>query len=125
MPKKIDTELAKLIAEAESDKIKDLKDTNARLLKQIDKLKDKKADMVEAVFSGARDGMRTLQFPDISNPKPTFNGWLSAAASLDERTSPRETSFLCLFGISIPMALLPGIGANSLTSGVARAYAMS
>ena len=69
MPKKIDTELAKLIAEAESDKIKDLKDTNARLLKQIDKLKDKKADMVEAVFSGARDGMRTLEFPDITTPK--------------------------------------------------------
>ena len=69
MTKKIDNELAKLIAEAESDKIRDLKDTNARLLKQIDKLKDKKADMVEAVFSGARDGMRTLQFPDISNPK--------------------------------------------------------
>ena len=50
-----DKELLELIAEAESSKIKDLKDTNTRLLKQIDKLKDKKADMVEAVFQGARD----------------------------------------------------------------------
>ena len=63
-----DKELLELIAEAESSKIKDLKDTNTRLLKQIDKLKDKKADMVEAVFQGARDGMRTLQFPDINKP---------------------------------------------------------
>ena len=39
-----DKELLELIAEAESSKIKDLKDTNTRLLKQIDKLKDKKAD---------------------------------------------------------------------------------
>ena len=70
MKKKIsnDKELLELLAEAESDKIKDLKDTNTRLLKQIDKLKDKKADMVEAVYQGARDGMRTLQFPDINKP---------------------------------------------------------
>ena len=68
---KNDKELLSLLAEAESDKIKDLKDTNTRLLKQIDKLKDKKADMVEAVYLGARDGMRTLEFPNIS--KPTNN----------------------------------------------------
>ena len=70
MKKKIsnDQELLGLIAEAESSKIKDLKDTNTRLLKQIDKLKDKKADMVEAVYQGARDGMRTLDFPDINKP---------------------------------------------------------
>ena len=65
---KTDKELLSLIAEVESDKIKDLKDTNTRLLKQIDKLKDKKADMVEAVYQGARDGMRTLKFPDINKP---------------------------------------------------------
>ena len=74
---------------------------------------------------GSSDKFKNLGLPDISNPNPTFKGWLSADASLDERTSPRDTSFLCLFGISIPMALLPGIGANNLTSGVARAYAMS
>ena len=46
-------ELARLIAEAESDKLKELKRTNERLLKQIDKLKDKKADMIEAVYQAA------------------------------------------------------------------------
>ncbi len=62
-------ELARLIAEAESDKLKELKRTNERLLKQIDKLKDKKADMIEAVYQGARDGMSTLTLPKISKPK--------------------------------------------------------
>ena len=66
MPKKTDKQLASLIAEAESDKIKDLKNTNERLLKQIDKLKDKKADLIEAVYQGARDGMSTLTLPKIS-----------------------------------------------------------
>ena len=66
MPKKTDKQLASLIAEAESDKIKDLKNTNERLLRQIDKLKDKKADLIEAVYQGARDGMSTLTLPKIS-----------------------------------------------------------
>ena len=65
MPKKTDKQLASLIAEAESDKIKDLKNTNERLLRQIDKLKDKKADLIEAVYQGARDGMSTLTLPKI------------------------------------------------------------
>lgn len=69
-------ELLDLLAEAESDKIADLKDTNTRLLKQIDKLKDKRADMVEAVYQGARDGMRTLQFPDIHKPTSKKIGYL-------------------------------------------------
>ena len=69
MPKKTNhKELADLLAEAESDRIKDLKNTNERLLKQIDKLKDKKADMIEAVYQGARDGMSTLSLPKISKP---------------------------------------------------------
>jgi hypothetical protein len=66
MPKKTDKQLASLIAEAESDKIKELKNTNERLLRQIDKLKDKKADLIEAVYQGARDGMSTLTLPKIS-----------------------------------------------------------
>jgi hypothetical protein len=65
MPKKTDKQLASLIAEAESDKIKELKNTNERLLRQIDKLKDKKADLIEAVYQGARDGMSTLTLPKI------------------------------------------------------------
>jgi hypothetical protein len=61
-------ELASLIADAESDRVKELKDTNERLLKQIDKLKDKKADMIEAVYRGAKDGMSTLSLPKIIKP---------------------------------------------------------
>ena len=69
MPKKNhNKELAGLIAEAESDKLKELKRTNERLLKQIDKLKDKKADMIQAVYQGARDGMSTLTLPKITKP---------------------------------------------------------
>ena len=66
-------ELAELLAEAESDKVKELKNTNERLLKQIDKLKDKKADMIEAVYRGAKDGMSTLTLPKISKPTPSKN----------------------------------------------------
>jgi|TARA_R100000329_G_scaffold43017_2_gene40184 hypothetical protein len=64
-------DLAELLAEAESDKVKELKNTNERLLKQIDKLKDKKADMIEAVYRGAKDGMSTLTLPKISKPTPS------------------------------------------------------
>ena len=70
---------------------------------------------------GSSERFISLGEPDMSNPRPTLNGWLSFCASEDERTSPRETNFLCLFGISIPIALLPGIGAKRRTSGVAKA----
>ena len=70
---------------------------------------------------GSSDRFSNLGLPDISKPRPTFNGCSELAASFEERTSPRETSFLCLFGISIPIALLPGIGASKRTSGVANA----
>ena len=68
MNKKQDKALAQLLAEAESEKIKELKDTNQRLLKRIDSLKDKKADLVEAVYRGAKDGMSTLTLPNIKGP---------------------------------------------------------
>lgn len=68
---KKDKALAELLAEAESNKIKELKDTNERLLKQIDKLKDKKADLVDAVYRGAKDGMSTLSLPKIKAPAKT------------------------------------------------------
>ena len=38
------------------------------MLRQIDKLKDKKADMIEAVYLGAKDGMSSLTLPKISKP---------------------------------------------------------
>lgn len=68
-----DKALAELVAEAESEKIKELKDTNERLLKRIDTLKDKKADLIEAVYRGAKDGMSTLTLPNIKAPKFSSN----------------------------------------------------
>jgi hypothetical protein len=60
--------LAELVAEAESKKIDELKKTNERLLKQIDKLKDKKADLVQAVYKGAYDGINSLTLPTLKPP---------------------------------------------------------
>jgi len=61
-------ELAKLLAEAESNSIKELKDTNVRLLKQLERAKDKKADLIEAVYSAAKDGISTLDLPTLKAP---------------------------------------------------------
>ena len=48
MSKKINIE--KLLAEAESSKIAELKADNVKLLRQLEKAKNKKADMVDAVY---------------------------------------------------------------------------
>ena len=74
---------------------------------------------------GSSERFNSLGLPAISRPNPTFKGCDNLDASDDDNTSPSDTSFLCLFGISIPIALLPGIGASNLTSGVAKAYAIS
>ena len=74
---------------------------------------------------GSSDKFINLAFPEISSPRPTDNGCGLFFASVDCKTSPSETSFRCLLGISIPIALLPGIGAYKRTSGVAKAYAIS
>ena len=74
---------------------------------------------------GNSERFKSLGLPAISKPNPTLSGWVNLVASLEDNTSPSDTSFLCLFGISIPIALLPGIGASNLTSGVANAYAIS
>ena len=44
-------EVDKLIAEAESIIIQELKADNLKLLKQVDKLKNKKADLIEETFT--------------------------------------------------------------------------
>ena len=70
---------------------------------------------------GSSAKLSNLALPAISRPKPTFKGCFASVDSFDDNTSPKDTSFLWRFGISIPIALLPGIGASNLTSGVAKA----
>ncbi len=62
--------------------------------------------------------------PSTSLPRPTTIGWWSLVAVLLRRTSPRLTISRSVFGISMPIADLPGIGLRMRTSALATAYAM-
>ena len=64
-PKDVD----KLIAEAESATIQALKADNLKLLKQLDKAKNKKEDMIEAVYEAVSTNLRTWNKPNIPKPK--------------------------------------------------------
>ena len=68
--------------------------------------------------------LATTKPPSTSLPSPTVIGWWSLRALDERRTSPRETTSLSVFGISMPMADLPGIGDRIRTSALATAYAM-
>ena len=68
--------------------------------------------------------LATTKPPSTSLPRPTTSGWWSERAVLERRTSPRETISLSMFGISMPIADLPGIGLRIRTSAEATAYAM-
>ena len=61
----------KLIAEAESLKIQELKADNLKLLKQLDKAKNKKADLIEAMYDAVRMNVSTWAKPNV--PKPTLS----------------------------------------------------
>tara|TARA_R100001510_G_scaffold56899_1_gene63429 strand:+ start:282 stop:1340 length:1059 start_codon:yes stop_codon:yes gene_type:complete len=63
-----DKEIAKLLAEVESEQIKELQDTNIRLLKRIDKLRSKKEQYVEALEVAVLDNFRNLSLPKITVP---------------------------------------------------------
>ena len=63
-------ELDKLFAEAESQKITELKSDNVRLLKQLEKAKNKKADLIEAVYDAVATSLRTWDKPKV--PKPSL-----------------------------------------------------
>jgi len=60
-----------LMAEVESRVVQDLKKDNLKLLKQLDKAKNKKADMVDAVYQAVDTNLRTWDKPKI--PKPTLS----------------------------------------------------
>ena len=55
--------------------------------------------------------------PSMSLPSATVSGWWSAVAARERSTSPSETFSRSLLGISMPTALLPGIGLMIRTSG--------
>ncbi len=65
--------------------------------------------------------LATTKPPSTSLPSPTIIGWWSLRALLDRSTSPRETISLSTLGISMPMALLPGMGLRMRTSAEATA----
>jgi len=64
-------EVDKLIAEAESAKIQELKTDNLRLLKALDKAKNKKADLIEAMYEAVR--MNVSTWPKAKIPKPALS----------------------------------------------------
>tara|TARA_Y100001936_G_C15934455_1_gene591247 strand:+ start:300 stop:566 length:267 start_codon:yes stop_codon:yes gene_type:complete len=67
--KRTEEELQELLAEVTEGKYADLKATNERLLKRIDKLKDKNADIIEAVYQAIGDGIRSLDLPPVTPPR--------------------------------------------------------
>ena len=70
MSKKSKKDIDELLLEAESNKIQQLKADNLKLLRQLDKAKNKKADMIEAVYQAVSTNLRTWDKPKI--PKPTL-----------------------------------------------------
>ena len=57
MAKRSKEEITELLVEVTDGKYAELKATNERLLKRIDKLKDKNADMMDAVYRAVKDGI--------------------------------------------------------------------
>ena len=66
--------------------------------------------------------LATTNPPSTSLPRPMVIGCWLLVLALDRRTSPSETISRSTFGISIPIALLPGMGDRMRTSLLATAY---
>ena len=71
--KRKDQKLIDLVAEATDDRINELKSVIERQNKQIDKLKDKKGDMVEAMNVAISDCISRLDLRPVKPPKPVKN----------------------------------------------------
>ncbi len=56
MAKRTEQEINELLAEVTEGKYAELKQTNERLLRRIDKLNDKNADLIDAVYRAVKDG---------------------------------------------------------------------
>ncbi len=70
---------------------------------------------------GSSSRCRSRDAPAMSLPRATARGSRSSATSGVERMSPSVTSCRCRLGTSMPIALLPGMGARMRTSGDASA----
>lgn len=68
MVKRTKQEITELLAEVTDSKYAELKATNERLLKRIDKLKDKNEDLIDAVYRAVKDGILSLDLPPIKPP---------------------------------------------------------
>jgi len=64
-----DKDIDKLFIEAESKLVQELKADNLKLLKSLEKAKNKKADMIEAVYEAVSTNLRTWDKPNIPKPK--------------------------------------------------------
>ena len=60
--------IAKLLAEAESERILELEKANLSLLRQLDKAKNKTERMVEAVYEAVKTGLSTYRAGKIPTP---------------------------------------------------------
>ena len=61
--------IEKLLLEAESQEIRDLKADNLRLLKQLEKAKRKKEDLIDAIYQAVSTNLRTWNKPKIPKPR--------------------------------------------------------
>ena len=65
-------EIAELIAESESEKVKDLQKTINRLHKQNDKLKNNQDELVDAIYNAVTDSIADIDIPAVKPPKLTY-----------------------------------------------------
>ena len=68
MAKRSKKEITELLAEVTDGKYAELKSTNERLLKRIDKLNDKNSDLIDAVYRAVKDGINSLDLPPVKPP---------------------------------------------------------
>ena len=54
-----------LLAAAESSQIQELKKDNLKLLKQLDKAKNKKEDLINSIYDAVNTNLRTWDKPKI------------------------------------------------------------
>ena len=67
----VNKDVAKLLAEAESAKILELEQTNIKLLKQLEKSKNKTQALVDAVYDAVKTSITTYRAGKVPKPKLT------------------------------------------------------